>query len=110
MLKRIDSRSDTLGIFRFLTVLSGCLALALSSCQSHPKAKKEKIAAEGHGQEEAWAGPEQSGPDAPAPYRSGRQAESEQRISTPSTPTPTPNRPIDRPLDPTGLPVGAPTP
>jgi hypothetical protein len=112
MLKRIGSRWDALGILRFLTVLFGCFALAaLSSCQSHPKPKqkKEKIAREGHEQEEEWP-IQNSGGDVPAPYRSSRQAESEQQISTPSTPTPTPNRPIDRPLDPTGLPVGAPTP
>jgi hypothetical protein len=30
--------------------------------------------------------------------------------TAPSTPTPTPNRPIDRPLDPSGLPLSSPSP
>lgn len=80
----------------------------VSGCKSHPEQKKV-YAHEGRDPEEAW--PENnSGPDAPAPYRAGKPKESEQSVSANSTPTPTPNRPIDRPLDPTGLPMSAPTP
>jgi len=79
----------------------------LSGCRSHPEPKKQYAHEGSADPEEAW--PQSGGPDAPAPYRGARARESQQSVSA-STPTPPPNRPIDRPLDPTGLPLSSPTP
>ncbi len=99
------------GMLTFGQVLSLVVVLAafnlLSGCKSpHPEQKKQ-YCHESRETEEDW--PQEGGPDAGAPYRGARTPESQQRVSA-STPTPTPNRPIDRPLDPTGLPVSGPTP
>jgi hypothetical protein len=98
------------GLMLFWQAVSLVFVLAaanlLSGCKSHPEEKKA-YPHEAQEREEAW--PEQGGPDAPAPYRAGKEPESA-RVSADSTPVPPSNRPIDRPLDPTGLPVSSPTP
>src|SRR5689334_9726317 len=91
---------------RFVILCLSCVLVG--SCKAPPTQAEEESRESGLGRAEEEATPVVHDVEHPPPQKNLGIEKMQQKA--PSTPTPTPNRAIDRPLDPVGKPLTSPTP